>query len=646
MTQTASTDIHSTYADVDAHIAREEPKGNYLLFLSLGALGVVYGDIGTSPLYALRECFHGPHAIQPTAANVLGVLSLIFWSLVIVISIKYLVFVLRADNQGEGGILSLAALATPIKPSGRTEKIFLIALGTFGAALLYGDGIITPAISVLGAMEGLSVATPQLTRFVVPLTIGILVGLFLIQKRGTAGIGKIFGPLTLLWFLVLAILGIAQIFHYPQVFSAVNPINAVEFFARNGWHGFIILGSVFLVVTGGEALYADMGHFGKKPIRIAWFAVVLPSLLLNYFGQGALLLENPAMAENPFYNLAPSWALYPMIILATCAAIIASQALISGAFSLTMQAVQLGLIPRLKITHTSDKEYGQIYLPAVNWALMIGCIVIVLGFHTSSNLAAAYGIAVTSTMVITTALLFVVARERWGWNFQKAALMCGFFLVIDLSFFGANVIKILDGGWFPLTLATIIFMMMLTWKKGRSILTVRIQNTTEILEDFLEKVEKQKLTRVSGTAVFMNGNATRTPTALMHNLQHNKVLHERILFVTVKNRPIPYVEAEERYKYEKLTNGFARLKVYYGYMEDPDIPKILTEIEQPGFVFNLEETTFFLGRETIIATEKYSGMARWREKLFGLMSKNARSATAFFRIPPNRVVELGEQVEI
>ncbi len=646
MTQTASTDIHSTYADVDAHIAREEPKGNYLLFLSLGALGVVYGDIGTSPLYALRECFHGPHAIQPTAANVLGVLSLIFWSLVIVISIKYLVFVLRADNQGEGGILSLAALATPIKPSGRTEKIFLIALGTFGAALLYGDGIITPAISVLGAMEGLSVATPQLTRFVVPLTIGILVGLFLIQKRGTAGIGKIFGPLTLLWFLVLAILGIAQIFHYPQVFSAVNPINAVEFFARNGWHGFIILGSVFLVVTGGEALYADMGHFGKKPIRIAWFAVVLPSLLLNYFGQGALLLENPAMAENPFYNLAPSWALYPMIILATCAAIIASQALISGAFSLTMQAVQLGLIPRLKITHTSDKEYGQIYLPAVNWALMIGCIVIVLGFHTSSNLAAAYGIAVTSTMVITTALLFVVARERWGWNFQKAALMCGFFLVIDLSFFGANVIKILDGGWFPLTLATIIFMMMLTWKKGRSILTVRIQNTTEILEDFLEKVEKQKLTRVSGTAVFMNGNATRTPTALMHNLQHNKVLHERILFVTVKNRPIPYVEAEERYKYEKLTNGFARLKVYYGYMEDPDIPMILTEIEQPGFVFNLEETTFFLGRETIIATEKYSGMARWREKLFGLMSKNARSATAFFRIPPNRVVELGEQVEI
>ncbi|CAN5333652.1 potassium transporter Kup [soil metagenome] len=644
MSELVSTDIHSTYADI--HVPREEPKGNYLFVLSLAALGVVYGDIGTSPLYALRECFHGAHAIEPTAANVLGVLSLICWSLIIVISIKYLIFVLRADNQGEGGILSLAALATPIKPSGRTEKIFLIALGTFGAALLYGDGIITPAISVLGAMEGLTVAAPQLSHFVVPLTIVILVGLFLIQKRGTAGIGKIFGPVTLIWFAVLAILGIAQILHYPQVFAAVNPLQGINFFVRNGWQGFIILGSVFLVVTGGEALYADMGHFGKKPIRLAWFAVVLPSLLLNYFGQGALLLEKPELAVNPFYNLAPAWALYPMIVLATCAAIIASQALISGAFSLTMQAVQLGLIPRLKITHTSSKEYGQIYLPSVNWALMIGCIVIVLGFHTSSNLAAAYGIAVTSTMVITTTLLFVVARERWNWGFLPTALMCGFFLIIDLSFFGANVIKVLDGGWLPLTLAAVIFTMMLTWKKGRSILTKRIQDTTELLEEFLEKVEKQKLTRVPGTAVFMNGNATRTPPALLHNLEHNKVLHERILFVTVKTRPIPYVETDERFKYEVLTNGFSRLKIYYGYMEDPDIPKILSEINQRGFVFKPNETTYFLGRETIIATKKYSGMARWREKLFAFMSKNARSATSYFRIPPDRVVELGEQIEI
>lgn len=646
MTQAASADIHSTYADVDAHIPREEPKGNYLVILSLAALGVVYGDIGTSVLYALRECFHGAHAIAPTAANVLGVLSLILWSLVIVISIKYLVFVLRADNQGEGGILSLAALATPIKPSGRTEKIFLIAIGTFGAALLYGDGIITPAISILGAVEGLSVATPQLTPYVVPLTIGIIVGLFLIQKRGTAGIGKIFGPVMMVWFVVLAALGVAQIFHYPQVFLAINPLQGVNFFINNGWHGFIILGSVFLVVTGGEALYADMGHFGKKPIRLAWFGVVLPALLLNYFGQGALLLENPGAANNPFYNLAPSWALYPMIILATCAAIIASQALISGAFSLTMQAVQLGLIPRLKITHTSSKEIGQIYLPAVNWALMIGCIVVVLGFHTSSNLAAAYGIAVTSTMVITTTLFYVVARERWNWGFAPTALLCGTFLLIDLAFFGANAIKILDGGWFPLTLAAAIFIMMMTWKKGRSILTMRIQEETEILEDFLEKVERRKITRVPGTAVFMNGNASRTPPAFMHNLEHNKVMHEKILFVTVKTRPIPYVEANERYKFEQLTNGFSRLKIYYGYMEDPDIPKILGEIQQPRIKFKPEDTTYFLGRETIIAVAKYSGMARWREKLFGFMSKNARSATAYFRIPPNRVVELGEQIEI
>ena len=644
MSEQALTDIHSTYAD--AHIPREEPRGNYLFVLTLAALGVVYGDIGTSPLYALRECFHGPHAIAPTPANILGVLSLIFWSLIVVISIKYLVFVLRADNQGEGGILSLAALATPIKPSGRTEKMFLIALGVFGAALLYGDGVLTPAISILSAMEGLTVATPLLTPYVLPLTIAIIVVLFLLQSRGTAGIGKIFGPFTLVWFSVLAILGLAQIFHFPQVLSAVNPAHGFDFFARNGWHGFVILGSVFLVVTGGEALYADMGHFGAKPIRLAWFFVVLPSLMLNYFGQGALLLENPATAENPFYLLAPSWALYPMIALATGAAFIASQAIISGAFSLTMQAVQLGFIPRLKITHTSSKEYGQIYLPAINWALMFGCILIVIGFQTSSNLAAAYGIAVTSTMVITTVLFYYVARDRWNWGFLPTAALCAAFLVIDLAFFGANIIKVLDGGWFPLALAAAIFIVMMTWKKGRSIMTTRIQEETEVLEEFLEKAERRKLTRVPGLAVFMNGNATRTPPALLHNLEHNKVLHERILFVTVKTRSIPYVEADERFKFEHLGNGFNRLKIYYGYMEDPDIPKILSGIEHPGFIFNPAETTYFLGRETIIATKKYSGMARWRERLFGLLSKNARSATAYFRIPPDRVVELGEQVEI
>jgi KUP system potassium uptake protein len=642
--ESTHSDIHSTYADT--HIPKETPKGNYLFVLSLAALGVVYGDIGTSPLYALRECFHGPHAITPTPANILGVLSLIFWSLIIVISIKYLVFVVRADNHGEGGILSLAALSTPIKPSGRTEKMILLALGIFGAALLYGDGVLTPAISVLSAMEGLSVATPLLTPYIVPLTIAIIIGLFLLQKRGTAGIGKIFGPITLVWFSVIAILGIVQIFHYPQVLSAINPFQGVSFFVRNGWHGFIILGSVFLVVTGGEALYADMGHFGKKPIRLAWFAVVLPALLLNYFGQGALLLEHPEEAVNPFYHLAPDWALYPMIILATLAAIIASQAVISGAFSLTMQAVQLGLVPRMKITHTSSEEYGQIYLPGINWALMIGCIIVVIGFHTSSNLAAAYGIAVTSTMVITTTLFYVVARERWGWSFLPTAALCLFFAIIDIAFFGANIIKFLDGGWFPLALAALIFLLMMTWKKGRSILTNRIQEETELLEVFLQKVERKKMSRVPGTAIFMNGNATRTPPALLHNLEHNKVLHERIIFLTVKTRPIPYVNDLERVKIEVMSGGFSRLKVYYGYMEKPDIPEILSNIQQPGFVFKPEEATYFLGRETIIATKKYSGMARWREKLFAIMSKNARSATSYFRIPPDRVVELGEQIEI
>lgn len=644
MADTILTDIHSTYADT--HIPREIPRGNYLLVLSLAALGIVFGDLGTSPLYALRECFHGAHAIAPTHDNVMGVLSLILWSLIIIISIKYLVFVLRADNHGEGGILSLAALATPIKPSGRTEKALLIAVGIFGASLLYGDGVLTPAITVLSAVEGLSLATPVFQPYVLPLAIVIIIGLFLLQSKGTAGIGKIFGPVMLLWFLALAALGIAQIFHYPQVFSAVNPFHAVDFFARNGWHGFVILGSVFLVLTGGEALYADMGHFGAKPIRLVWFALVLPALMLNYLGQGALLLENPANADNPLFRLAPAWALYPMIALATAAAIIASQAIISGAFSLTMQAVQLGFLPRLKITHTSSKEYGQIYLPSVNWALMAGCIVIVLGFKTSSSLAAAYGIAVTSTMVITTVLFYFVARDRWNWGFLPTAALCVFFLVIDVSFFGANMLKVLDGGWFPLLLAAAIFVLMMTWKKGRSILSRRIQEETEPLEDFLQKVERQKFTRVSGTAVFMNGNATRTPPALLHNIEHNKVLHERVLFVTVKTRQIPYVDAAERFLVESLGNGFTRVKIYYGYMEDPNIPEVLSNIAQPGFVFKPEDATYFLGRENIIATKKYSGMARWREQLFGLLSRNATTATAYFCIPPDRVVELGEQVEI
>ena len=624
---------------------RRKPRGRYLLVLSLAALGIVYGDIGTSPLYAIRECFHGPHAIIPTPPNILGVLSLIFWSLIIVISIKYLVFVLSADNHGEGGILSLTALATPIKPSGRSEQWFLIVMGIFGAALLYGDGIITPAISVLGAMEGLTVATPLLSPYVVPITIVILVALFLFQRRGTARVGKIFGPVTLMWFIVLALLGIVQIVQYPNVLGAVNPLHGLNFFIRNGWHGFLILGSVFLVVTGGEALYADMGHFGIRPIRLVWFTVVLPALLLNYFGQGALLLEDPQAAQNPFYRLAPEWALYPMIVLATSAAIIASQAVISGAFSLTMQAVQLGFSPRLKINHTSTREYGQIYIPTVNWALMIGCIAIVVGFRTSSNLAAAYGVAVTSTMVITTILFYVVARHRWRWGVLPAGILALFFLIIDLAFFGANIIKVADGGWFPLLLAAVVFTVMTTWKKGRRILNERIQLEARPLEDFLENIERHPPTRVPGTAIFMNGNASRTPPALLHNLEHNKVLHERVLFLTVKTRQVPFMAPEGRVEIESLGNGFHRLKVYYGFMEDPDIPKVLESVQLPGFHYDPSETTYFLGRETIIASER-PGMALWREKLFSIISHNATSATAYFCIPPNRVVEMGEQIEL
>ena len=643
MPEPVSTDIHLTFAD--KHIQKEPPQGKYLWILSLTALGVVYGDIGTSPLYAIRECFHGPHSIPPTPDNILGILSLIFWSLVIVISVKYMVFILRADNKGEGGILSLTTLAAPIDSLEGSGNKLLIIIGIFGAALLYGEGFITPSISILSAMEGLSLGTPIFTPYVVPVTIAILVGLFLLQSRGTAGVGKIFGPFNLLWFTILGLLGIVQIARFPEVLAAVNPYYGVEVFINNGWVGFLVLGSVFLVVTGGETLYADLGHFGGKPIRLAWFSLVLPALLLNYFGQGALLMENPA-AENPFYRLAPAWALYPMIALAATATVIASQAVISGAFSLTMQAIQLGLIPRMRILHTSTTEYGQIYLPGINWVLMIGCIVIVLGFQTSSNLAAAYGVAVTSTMVITTVLFYFVARRRWGWGFLPTTALCAFFLVIDLAFLGANINKVPDGGWFPLLLAAVIFTVMMTWKKGRNILQKRVQEETQLLEEFLQDVARQKVSRVPGTAVFMNGNSSRTPSAMLHNIEHNKVLHERVLFVTVKTRQIPLVDPEERVVLEPAGKGFTRIKIYYGYMEEPNVPYVLSNIDYPGFTFDPNDVTYFLGRETIISTRKYSGMMRWREKLFSVLSKNARSATAYFGIPADRVVEMGEQVEM
>lgn len=629
-----------------SHRSATSPHGTYLATLCLVTLGVVYGDIGTSPLYAIRECFYGPHAVAPSREHVLGVLSLIFWALVIVISIKYLAFVLRADNDGEGGILALMALATPIRPSGRQERLLLVRLGLFGAALLYGDGIITPAISVLGAMEGLGVATPALQPYVVPATIAILVALFLFQRRGTARVGKVFGPVMLLWFAVLGILGVFQIVRTPWVLAAINPVYGFEFFADTGWHGYLVLGSVFLVVTGGEALYADMGHFGARAIRIDWFTIVLPALLLNYFGQGALLLESPSAAENPFYLLAPGWAIYPMIVLAVAAAVIASQAVISGAYSLTMQAVQLGFSPRIRIDHTSMQEYGQIYVAGINWALMVGCIAIVVGFRTSSNLAAAYGVAVTSTMVITTMLLYVVARERWGWNAVTAGMVAGLFLIVDLAFFGANIIKVAQGGWLPLLLAAVVYSVMTTWKVGRRILAQRIQSEAQPLEAFLEQVRQRPTARVPGTAVFMSGSASRVPPALRHNLEHNKVLHERVVFVTVKTQTVPHVPHRHRFELEVLGAGVYRLRVNYGFMEEPNVPRALKDaLKDVAGEFDWSEATYFLGRETIIARGRPS-IARWRQRLFAVMARNATTATAYFGIPPGRVVELGEQVEI
>ena len=616
---------------------------------ALGALGVVYGDIGTSPLYALRECFHGPHAIEPTPANILGVLSLFFWSLIIVISVKYLAFVMRADNRGEGGMLALMALVMQRTAGGnpsRNRRV-LVWMALFGAGLIYGDGIITPAVSVLSATEGLVVATPGLAPYVVPLTLVILVGLFVLQSHGTGGMGKIFGPMMLLWFVAIGTLGARSILALPEVLRAVWPGYAVSFFLRNGLHGFLLLAVVILVITGGEALYADMGHFGRRPIRIAWFAVALPALLLNYFGQGALLLRD-STADSPFYQLVPTPLLYPMVALATLAASIASQALISGAFSITRQAIQLGYSPRLEVVHTSEEEEGQIYLPGINWLMLAGVVVLVLTFRSSSNLAAAYGMATTAAMSITTVLAYVVARERWKVSRAVALPVTGLFLAIDLSFLGANAVKIPDGGWFPLMLGLIIFTLMTTWKRGRQLVGERLRATGFSLKDLVESFGEHPPVRVPGTAIFMTSNAEMAPSALLHNLKHNKVLHEQTVLLTIQGLDEPHVPPEERVTVESLEPpelGLKRVYARYGFMEDPSIPDILKRVREKGLKFNLMGTTFFLGRETLIVTKK-PGMARWREALFVAMSRNARSATAFFRIPPNRVVELGTQVEL
>jgi KUP system potassium uptake protein len=620
------------------------PRGRRLLGLSLGALGVVYGDIGTSPLYALRECFHGDYAVAPTPDNVLGVLSLVVWSLLALISVKYLVFVLRADNRGEGGILALVALLPRADaPTGRSLQLALV--GLFGAALMYGDSMITPAISVLSAVEGLEIATPAFAGLVVPATVAILVGLFALQPRGTSRVGSLFGPVTLAWFAALAGLGVAGIAREPAVLAAVSPWYAVRFFAESGWHGFLVLAAVFLVVTGGEALYADMGHFGRRPIRLAWFVLVLPALLLNYFGQGALVLQDPEASVSPFYRLAPAWALYPLVALATGATVIASQAVISGAFSLAHQAIQLGFSPRLPVRHTSARESGQIYAGPVNWALMLAACALVVGFGSSTNLAAAYGMAVAVEMVLTTLLLCAVARLRWGWRAAAAALGL-VFLPMDLAFFGSNLLKITHGGWFSLVVAALLFALMSTWKRGRRVLQARLEETTLPIDLFLPDLETAKLPRVARTAIFLTGDPQGTPLALLHNIKHNQVVHQLTLFLTIVTDDVPTVAESERLTLKPLGQGFFRVVAHYGFMEVPNVPAL---VERLRLVHGLEidpaRTSFFVGREKLIAAG-HSGMARWRERLFTLMSQNAQSATSYFRIPPGQVVELGAQVEL
>jgi KUP system potassium uptake protein len=615
-----------------------------LLPLTLTAVGVVYGDIGTSPLYAMRECFFGTHSVSPTYDNVLGVLSLIIYSLLIVVSVKYIAIVMRADNQGEGGILALTSLIPSHQGNGGGRPA-LILLGIFGAALLYGDGMITPAITVLGAVEGLEVATPLFDSYVVPIAVVILVAVFSIQQYGTHRVGRMFGPIMVIWFVCIALVGLRWIARAPQVLGAISPVHAVRFFAANRWHGFAVLGAVFLVVTGGEALYADMGHFGRQPIRLAWSTLVLPALLLNYFGQGALLLHDPKAAEQPFFLLAPQWALLPLVGIATAAAIIASQALISGAFSLTRQAIQLGYCPRLDIAHTSSAEIGQVYVPQVNWGLMIATILIVVGFGSSSALAAAYGIAVTMTMVITALLLHVIATERWHWPLGWTLLVTGTFLTIDTAFFGANALKIAHGGWLPLVIAVAIFILMTTWKTGRRILGERLTQRAIPLEDFVESLRTSELQRVPGTAVFMTAQPRGTPPALVHNIRFNKVLHEHVVVLTVRTEPVPHVPTARRLEIRPLGHGITHVILLYGFMEDPNVPDGLEAARAKGLVIEPDDVTYFLGRETILVTTR-QGMAMWREKLFVFMTRNAVRATAFFRLPAERVVELGVQVEM
>jgi KUP system potassium uptake protein len=615
-----------------------------LAALTLGALGVVYGDIGTSVLYAVKEVFGSGH-VEFTHENVYGILSILFWTLTTIVSLKYVTLVLRADNHGEGGLVAMLALASQSVKDKPALRRWLLGVGIFGTCLFYGDGVITPAISVLSAVEGLEVVSPAFKKAVIPLTLIILFGLFAVQKHGTAGIGKFFGPLTLVWFAVIALLGLSHIVAHPEILWAVSPHYALGFMLDNPGTTFIILGAVVLCVTGGEALYADMGHFGKKPIRLAWFSVVMPALTLNYFGQGALLLANPAAVKNPFFMMAPDWALLPLVGLATAATVIASQALISGAFSVTKQVIQLGYLPRLRVQHTSVKDTGQIYMPFVNWGLFVMIALAVVLFRSSSNLAAAYGIAVTLDMLITTVLTFFVIRYGWKYPLWLCVGATGFFFVVDLAFFSSNLLKLFDGGWFPLLIGGVVFLLMTTWKEGRALLNTSLRADALDLPSFLEAVFVAPPTRVTGTAVFLTAEPGLVPNALMHNLKHNKVLHENNLFVTVRNHEIPWVGLNKRVEIESLGHDCWQVIVNYGFKNDPDLPKALEQIKGRGCNLDPMLTSYFLSRDIVIPTV-HGGMALWREKLFSQMHHNASGAAEFLNLPSNAVVELGSKIEI
>ena len=614
--------------------------------LIIGAIGVVFGDIGTSPLYTMRQVFGTSYGLALSTDNVLGLLSLVFWALIVIVTFKYVVLMMRADNRGEGGQLALTALIS--HGLGRDNRLrwWLVGFGIFGAAMFFGDAMITPAISVLSAVEGISVVTPALDDYIVPITVAIMVALFAIQKHGTASVGKLFGPITLLWFVTIAVLGALQIVNHPDVLRAVSPFYAARFITDHPLTTFLALGAVVLAVTGTEALYTDMGHFGRSPIRRAWLFFVFPALVLNYFGQGALLLVRPDAIRNPFYLLAPSWLLIPLVVLATCATVVASQAVLSGAFSLARQAVQMGYAPRLEMTHTSEREIGQIYVPFVNWTLFVAVLVLVAGFGSSSALAGAYGIAVTMAMMIDSILIFFVMIRVWRWPLAGAVALMLPLALIDFAFFSSNALKIPDGGWFPLVIGAIVFTLLTTWKRGRGLLMARLADDTMPLAVFIPSIEASPPSRVPGTAVFMTATPDRVPHALLHNLKHNKVLHERVVFLTIVTRDFPYVlDEDDRYEIKPVGAHFYQMIGYYGFKEDPNVPELLELASTEGFVFDMMDTSFFLSRETLIPT-KFAGMALWREKLFVAMAKNAVKSSDFFSVPTNRVVELGTQVQL